>query len=79
MPRFHLNIYDDTVALDEDGAEFPDLERAKVAAISGAREMMAARLMAGAPITLSDRIEITDATGAVLVRLPFREMVRIEP
>jgi hypothetical protein len=79
MSRFHLNIYDDCVALDEDGAEFADLIAAREAAISGAREMIAARLIAGEPIALSHRIEITDAGGIVLATLPFRDVVAFQP
>jgi uncharacterized protein DUF6894 len=79
MSRYHLNIYDDAVALDDDGAEFTDLAAARAAAISGAREMMAARLVAGRPIALSHRIEITDPAGAVLTILPFGEAMAIEP
>jgi hypothetical protein len=79
MPRYHLNIHDDAVALDEDGAEFADLAAAREAAVGGAREMMAARLMGGKPITLSHRIEITNGEGVVLATLPFGEMVTIEP
>jgi hypothetical protein len=79
MFRYHLNIYDDAVALDEDGAEYADLGMAREAALCGAREMMAARLMAGKPIALSHRIEITDGGGAVLATLKFREAMTIEP
>jgi len=77
MPRLHLNIYNDSIAIDEDGAEYKDLAAAKRAAIDGARALMAEHVLHGRPITLSHRIEIADETGKPLATLPFREMITI--
>lgn len=77
MPRYYLNIYNDADVLDEEGMEFPDLAAAKQEAIRGARGMMADHLLEGRPITLDHRIEIADANGTVLVKIPFRELVTI--
>lgn len=77
MPHYHLNLYNDIDAMDEDGADFPDLTFAKAMAIRSARDLMAEHVRIGRPIDLSHRIEITDDDGRVLAILPFREMITI--
>lgn len=77
MPRFYLNIYNDADVFDDEGTEFPDLAAAKREAIRGARGMMADHLLEGRPITLDHRIEVADAHGTVLARIPFRELITI--
>jgi len=77
MPIYHLNIFNDIDAIDEQGAEYPDLEAAKRAAIVAARELMAHHLMAGRPLVLHHRIEIADDAGEALAVLPFREIITI--
>lgn len=57
--------------------EFPDLAAAKREAIRGARGMMADHIAEGGPVKLHHRIEIADAGGTVLAKLPFRELVTI--
>ena len=77
MSRFHFNIYDEIVVLDEDGTEFSNLAAAREAAVCGAREMMAAQLLAGEPITRHHRIDIADESGTVVASLPFGEVMTI--
>jgi hypothetical protein len=79
MPRFHLNLFNNVDALDDEGAEFADLAAAKQIAIAGARELMAAHVMAGKPVSLWHRIEIADDDGKVLATLPFSELITIMP
>jgi hypothetical protein len=78
MPRFHIHIFNDVDAIDEDGMELPDLAEAKRQAIRGGRSMMADHLIAGEPIKLFHRIEIADESGEVLAVITFRELITIE-
>lgn len=77
MPRFHLNLFNDIDASDEEGAMYPDLSAAKSAAINGARALMAEHILAGRPIDLEHRVEISDEAGRVLALIPFRELITI--
>jgi hypothetical protein len=77
MPRYYLHLKDldgAVVADDADGADFEGVEQAFLAAFDGARELWG--------LFLRDRLdprrhlyEITDATGEVLMTLPFAEIL----
>ena len=77
MPRFFFHVYDDGVAHDDEGREFPDVETAKREAIKGARELMCEQLRNGS-LALMHRIEVEDEGGNRVATLSFRELVRIE-
>ena len=77
VPRYHLNIYNDQVVLDQEGCELADLAHAKELAIEGARAMMAEHLTLGRPINLCHYIDVADSDGKVLATLPFRELITI--
>ena len=77
MPRFHLNLYNDTDSPDEEGMVLPDMEAAHDAAISNIRDVMKAELARG-HITLSHRIEIADEQGRILATIFFRDAVTID-
>ena len=77
MYRYHINLFDDWVVIDEEGCDLPDLAAAKARAISGGRGVMAEHLLAGRPLNLDHRLEITDEHGAVLAVLYFRELTTI--
>jgi hypothetical protein len=77
MPRYFFHIYNDMVAMDQEGTELPDMAAAREHAIEGARSLMAENLLQGR-LRLHHRIEVADETGRVLMTIPFREMVDIE-
>ncbi len=78
MPRYHFNVYNDLVALDEEGKELPDIAAAREEAIRGARGLMAEELIQAGRMRLQHRIEVADEKGRVLLTIPFRELVNIE-
>lgn len=78
MPHYHLNLFNDVDAIDEEGSAFADLAAAKEAAIRSIRALMSEHVMLGRPVDLSHRIEVTDADGKVLAVVPFRELITIK-
>lgn len=77
MPGFFFHVYDDGVALDEEGRDLRDVETATREAIKGARELMCEQLRNGR-LFLGHRIEFEDEDGNRVAAIPFRELVRIE-
>ena len=77
MPRFHLNLYNDVVSVDEEGVDLPDLEAARDAAILNIRDVMKDELVKG-HITLGHRVEIADERGTILATVFFRDAVTVE-
>jgi hypothetical protein len=77
MPRFYYHVRNGFgFAEDEEGVELADLEAAKQHAIEGARSLRSADVAEG-ELDLRGRIEITDAAGACVLVLPFRDALRI--
>lgn len=77
MPRFFFHVYDDIVALDEEGMELADTETAKAMAVATARALAADQVAKGM-LTLHHRIEVTDETGAHVATVAFRDAVLVE-
>jgi hypothetical protein len=75
MPRYFFNLRksDDRVD-DRDGAEYADLEQARVDAILSAREIVAEWAWAGKPVDGSE-FQITDETGRVVLTVPFQAVI----
>jgi hypothetical protein len=60
---------------DPVGQEHADLEEAKEEAVVAAREIVAEQVKTGEVIEQGE-FEITDASGALCLTLPFREVLR---
>jgi hypothetical protein len=79
MPHFHLHQHKNgEVILDEEGASYPTLDDAVGDAAQSARELMAARLRAGAPLDHSE-FHIADEAGKVVALVTFRDVLAGEP
>ena len=76
MPRFFFHVYDDVVALDDEGIELPDAEAARRAALDGARALAADQVRKGR-LDLRHRIEVVDESGARVLSVTFDEAVRV--
>lgn len=77
MPRFYLHIRDGgRLIADPDGSDLPDLDAARAEALASAREILAEKVKVGGVLN-GQRIEITDAAGAVLATVPFRDAMRL--
>ena len=79
MPKYHLNVFNDVEAPDEEGIDRPNLEIAKAEAIAGARDLVATQIRSGEPVYRSHRIEITDPAGVVLHTVAFGDIIDLRP
>ena len=79
MPRFYLTVCNDVRAPDDEGEEQPDLEAAKESAVQGARELIAAEILAGRPFSRRHCIEITDGDGTLLHTVQFADALQLRP
>jgi len=73
MPRYFLNIRDqDTLIVDPDGDELPNLEEARDLALEIIRDILGRPETYGSARRWSLRsFEITDEAGNVLATIPF--------
>ena len=70
MPRYFFHVYDGYSSLDQDGTELPDIYTAQCEAIRLSGEIL--REEGGRFWNNTDwRLEVTDASGAVLFILRF--------
>jgi hypothetical protein len=76
MPRYFFHIYDDVVAIDEDGIELADLAAVHQQAIKVARDCASAELVHGT-LHLKHRIEVEDEDRRPVLTLPFRSAFKI--
>jgi hypothetical protein len=77
MTRYFFHLHQcGSLTDDPEGAELPDLEAARLTAITAARDVMGGELTAGV-ICFSCHIEIADADGRVLLAAPFKDAVRV--
>jgi hypothetical protein len=77
MPLYYFHLYNDIVAMDEEGLDLPDIEAAHANGIKEAREMMLETVAEGR-INFSHRIEIADSNGDIVDRVSFAEAVTVE-
>lgn len=78
VPRFFFHLYDDIVALDEEGKEFPTSEAAREEAIRNARHLACAEVLEG-HLGLNHRIEVTDANDVPVATVTFKDVVKLHP
>ena len=78
MRRYFFNLYDDTVVLDEEGIELPDLAAAKAKAFASARDMACAEVLNG-HLSLDHRIEVVDERARLVCTVRFGDVVSVDP
>ena len=77
MPRYFFNVHNSIGFVeDEEGRDFADLDSARAAALKGAREIIAEDVADGC-VDLRGRLDIVDATGAVVLTIAFSEAVAV--
>ena len=77
MTRYFFDLHDDFDVIDEEGAELPDLDAARLRSIREVREMACASIKDHGHIDLRHRIDIrTDDKIVCSVR--FEDAVRIK-
>jgi hypothetical protein len=72
MPRFYFHVYNDLVAIDEEGLELPDLDAAREQAMESARELVCEGIHQGY-LNLDHRIEVEDEAHEKVLTLSFRD------
>jgi hypothetical protein len=72
MPRFYFHVYNDIVAIDEEGLELPDLEAARAQALESARELVCEGIHKG-QLNLDHRIEVEDEDHKPVLILTYRD------
>lgn len=78
MPRFYFHIRTgDTLHEDPEGEEFSTAKHAVDEAVLAARELIAAKVIAGEAID-GQVFEITAEDGQVVGRLPFKSVVSLD-
>jgi hypothetical protein len=77
MPRYFFNLRNAPDAMDDEGRELPDLATAQKVALEAAREIAGADIKYGR-LNLDHAIDVTDAQGAALFTIAFREAFDIE-
>jgi hypothetical protein len=78
VPRFFFHLYDDMIAFDEEGKEFPTLEAARQEAIRTARHLACAEVLEG-HLGLNHRIEVADGNDAPVATVTFKDVVKLHP
>ncbi len=76
MPRYFFNVYDDVVAIDEEGVELPNLQAVRLQAVAGARDLIAAQVRHGY-LVRSHWIDVVDEQGEVVLSVTFGEAVDV--
>jgi hypothetical protein len=73
MPHYYFNVREgDRLVEDPEGQEFPSLVEARAEALVSARELMAARIMAGKRPN-HRKFEIADDSGKLVLVMTFEE------
>ena len=78
VPRFFFHLYDDVVSIDEEGSELPDMAAVRQKAIKNARSIACQEVLEG-HLNMDHRIEVLDESDELVLTLPFREVIKLEP
>jgi hypothetical protein len=76
LPRYFFNLYDDVIALDDEGREFPGLASATEHGLNETRVLAADSVRLGT-LNLDHRIEIADERGTVLKTIQVADAVTL--
>ena len=73
-----FHVYDDVIVHDEEGAELPNVEAARLNAIHAARDIIAEQVRHG-HLVLSHWIDVVDDQGEAVMTVTFKDAVDIKP
>jgi hypothetical protein len=79
MPVFLFHVYGNSISMDEEGREFPDISAARDEAVKDVRELIAHQVLRDGTIRLHHRIDIADENGRVIETVAFSDVLRVEP
>ena len=72
MPRYYFHVFNDVVAIDEEGIELPDLDAAREQAMDSARELVCESIHKG-HLNLDHRIEVEDEQRNKVLSISYRD------
>jgi hypothetical protein len=75
MARYFFHIRQDILLEDLDGADYPDLEAARLAAIADVRDLIAERIKLGRAVE-AYAIEISDGGQMPVATVTFRDVLK---
>lgn len=78
MPRYFFHVFNDEQTHDEEGQEFPDLARARLAAEQACRILAAHSIVEHGHFVRGHRVEIANAHGETLAVVSFGDVVQVE-
>jgi len=79
MLHLRLNLYNATGdAPDDEGADYRDMEDARLQAIAGIRSVLSAEVLDG-EINMQGRLEIVDDSGHLLDTISFVDALNVIP
>lgn len=77
MSRYFLNIRDGSDLIEDlEGSILPDIDAACREAMAAARDILAEKVRTGKVVN-GQFFEITDETGTVQARVPFKDALRL--
>jgi hypothetical protein len=76
MPRYFFDLYNDIVALDEEGVVLPNAEAAQDRGLVEAREMIRASVEEHNRIDLGHRVQIREEGGDIVAEVKFEDAVQ---
>ena len=76
MPKYFFTLYDDVITRDEEGVHLANADAAYAYALANVREMACVEVQCGR-LDLDHRIEVTDASGELVLDLRFAEAVTV--
>ncbi len=77
MARYFFHIRDgERLSKDPEGADFENLDAARVEAVKSARELLSQKVLNGEEVD-GQAFELTAEDGTVIDRVPFRDVLRL--
>ena len=76
MPRYFFHVFDDEVAIDEEGLALPDPAAARDEAVKGARALACDEVSQG-HLHLDHRVEVEDENGTSVHTIFFRDAIKV--
>jgi hypothetical protein len=71
VPRYFFHVYDDVVALDDEGLKLENVTIARDSAVRAARGLAAAQIMEQGKVNIRHRIDVEDEERRPVLTLPF--------
>ncbi|MEN3747538.1 hypothetical protein TPR58_10195 [Sphingomonas sp. HF-S3] len=78
MPRYFFDLLDEIVAIDDEGADLPDLQSALARAREEVRVLAGESIIIHGRLVLGDHVRVRDAEGETVATVRFGDVIRIQ-